>query len=221
MKLLLLTAAAFCVVMAVVTASTGCATQRISVYPVISPAEMESLHVAGETFDLELYGKRDNFGRITLDDKTKLNQFQYINSPNYLEYRYPAGKYYSVAKEFYPDLRLMRREIRLLGGMRIGTGEYYDEQGNKTVVNFDEQNGFERHDYNRFVRQLIKRGYDIRSDYGGLLSDATKPTVNDIRFYPEKRQWVVSIWRPRRGHYDYRFSLRGKFLKRTKITLIE
>lgn len=134
-----------------------------------------------KTFDIKTYNEKSINGTYEFEtDSSRVKQIKYFD--NYVEYIHPKGKFYDVYNVYYPNGKIKEHGIRL-DGMKIGKWEFYDEQGNVTIV--DEDADFDEFDYNKVLLFLDEKGYiDIHNGDG-----ADNFSLN---YNLEAKQWKVT-----------------------------
>jgi hypothetical protein len=197
-------------VIVIIIAFSNCSSQKNVTYYVINELET-NIDMEKEKFDIVFFNKNqeDDYYEYTLDDGTHIELLGGMDR-GFTEWRYPPYKFYRIYKEFYPNLNLKSKGVRLKN-LKIGIWEYYDERGNKIIVNEDEEIG--KFGYNQLFVLLNERGYvDIqKSDWKDVIG---------LGFDSEKKLWKVEIDK------DFRRKITidgnsGKILKTIRVYEIE
>jgi len=122
----------------------------------------------------------------------------------------PLPKFYQIYKEYY-DNGNIKKKGKMLGGEEIGTWEYYDISGNKTIEEKD--NKFGKFSYNDVYKFLEKEGLI------NLATGEGRENVNlsfESSIILDLKTWTVST--AKNGYY-YKFILNsdtGKIVSRIK-----
>lgn len=96
-----------------------------------------------EKFDFEMYEKT-NYGSnpFVLDNGHIVYMIDFSKNKSGFQYEeLPNPSFEVIYKEFDKDGFITKKEHLIGQSLRIGTSEYYDEQGNKTTVNEDDKFG--------------------------------------------------------------------------------
>jgi hypothetical protein len=145
-----------------------------------------SENMENEKFDIETFNKnnvRGSYG-FTTKEGTEILQMTGLKS-GYVEWQSHSNKFYRICKVFYSNSKIKSKEYRFYD-LKIGISEYYDEYGNKTLVNEDEK--FGKFDYNHLILLLEKKGY--------INSKTAEGKENiDVSFFPKKKVWEIEVQR--------------------------
>jgi hypothetical protein len=175
---------------------TGClSTKKFNSYFINTFMNTEGIdkHLICDTFDIENYEKncpKNNWWEYELPDGTKIEKdaidlrWQGINLYYEMKIFPPKPKFYQIIQLYYENGKIWKRGKTLGGSVPVGEWEYYDPQGNKTIVNEDSK--FGAFNYNEIYLYLHRHGYiDV---YTGENRENLS-----LYFHEEKGYWTAAI----------------------------
>jgi len=165
----------------------SCISVKPTSYSIFSNSEINinDSNMESSKFDESLFHKYypSDF-TDTLSDGSYIEYILMSTGP--AKWIYPAHKFYCIYEEFNEDFILIKRGY-CLGRMDIGKWEYYDMQGNKTIVDEDEKFGNPKFTYNHLILFIEKKGYVNTKTGEG------REKIKSLGFNKEKKAWVIYV----------------------------
>lgn len=146
--------------------------------------DMDDIDDKNRVFDQSILTKINSQNGIYIDDDG--NEIQAMKSSRdlFFENIRPPKKFYRIYRCYYLNGKIKAAGIMITDGSLIKNFYQYDEEGNKTVIDFDKE--YDEFDYNKVFLWLDKEGYiDLKTGRGRHYIS--------LEYEKEKKQWYVNI----------------------------